>query len=103
MSAGLTLEGGRLRGEALFVLDVEGASDYLVADRAGQLHRVSADDPNVEATRLTTIDRTRSYARVTLNGAATETLPGSTDPNVVARTVDAGRVNNCQTHARVGL
>jgi len=62
--AGVIAQGGRLEGEALFALDTESATDYLVADRSGGLHLVPADDPNVRETRLTTVDRTREFSRI---------------------------------------
>lgn len=80
-----------LSGEALFVLDPVGSTDYLISDRDGGLHRVAADAPNVDTTLLTTVDRTRSYALVTFDDVAAETLPNA-NADVIRETIHAGRI-----------
>ena len=42
MQAGITAEGGKLTGQALFALDTDGASHIIVADKDGGLHVVEA-------------------------------------------------------------
>lgn len=85
------LNGGRLDGTALFVLDGAAADCILVAAEDGSLNLAAAAD--VEVTKLKTIDRTRTVAEVSFNGTPAEPLPGSLeDRTPLSRTIDAGRV-----------
>ncbi len=84
-------EGTKLRGRALFVLDFS-ADVFLVADSDRKLYLVNANDPGVHRERLATIDRTRQLGELVFEDAAAELLPGSDDPEVCARVIDAGRV-----------
>jgi alkylation response protein AidB-like acyl-CoA dehydrogenase len=89
--AGVQFVEGKLSGTALFCLDFEGADAYLVADAGGRLHLVPALASGLKATRLTTIDRTRSVGE--LSFAAVETDPLADDGGTAsARLRDAGRV-----------
>jgi len=90
-SRGITRSGETLSGEALFALDTEGATDFLVADQDGGLHRVAATDAQMTTTRLTTVDRTRSYALLILEGALCDPLPNA-DLSVIQQTINAGRI-----------
>lgn len=83
--------GCALRGRALFVLDFA-ADIYLVADSESKLYVVEASDPGLQRTTLATIDRTRSVGELIFEDAQAELLPGSTDPTVCARAIDAGRI-----------
>lgn len=82
---------GTLRGRALFVLDFA-ADIYLVADHEQKLYIVEAADPGLHRAELRTIDRTRSIGELVFEDAAAELLPGSSDPQVCARVVEAGRI-----------
>lgn len=84
-------DGQRLRGRALFVLDFA-ADIYIVADDARRLYVVDANDPGVHRETLATIDRTRIVGELNLENATGELLPGSSDPEVCARVIDAGRI-----------
>ncbi|KCZ97295.1 acyl-CoA dehydrogenase family protein [Hyphomonas polymorpha PS728] len=65
--AGVELKGGKLSGKSLLAQSVDGATHILVADTAGAWHSVSAADAGV--TGMQTIDRTRTFHEVTLDGA----------------------------------
>ena len=90
-SAGITCEGAELTGTAMFVLEGADADVLIVADEHGALHIVDAGDAVI--TRLKTIDRTRSVAKVELAGVPAQVLPrsvGNREPLLTM--VDAGRV-----------
>ena len=90
--AGVEARDGRLHGRSLFVIDFE-ADLYVVADRAGRLHLVSAEAPGLTRTRLSTIDATRPTGELIFDGVAAEPLEGENDPAAVLRAlIDAGRV-----------
>lgn len=69
--AGVTAEGGKLTGKALFSLDAVGADLLVVADRSGGLHLAAKAD-GVAA--LPSIDATRRLTALTFRGAAAEAL-----------------------------
>ncbi len=67
--AGVALEGGKLRGVALFAVDGVGADAYLVA--AGDaLALVAAKAPGLTVEPLPTIDRTRRLAELRFDGVS---------------------------------
>lgn len=65
--AGVELKGGKLSGKSLLAQSVDGATHILVADTAGAWHSVSAADADV--TGMQTIDRTRTFHEIALDGA----------------------------------
>jgi alkylation response protein AidB-like acyl-CoA dehydrogenase len=71
--AALKADGNRLSGAADFVTHGAAAGLFVVTSNAGAWV-LRADAPGVTVTALTTMDQTRPYARVTLNGAAAEPL-----------------------------
>jgi alkylation response protein AidB-like acyl-CoA dehydrogenase len=90
-AAGVSLDGGRLRGKALMALDAHGADLILVAvgkDRAAVVH---ADAARVAMTRLATIDATRCTAEIEFDGAAPEEVYDAAE-GAIARALDAGRI-----------
>ncbi|MEM9621002.1 MAG: acyl-CoA dehydrogenase family protein [Pseudomonadota bacterium] len=88
---GVQASGGRLSGEALFVLDVDGADLFFLADQQGLLYVVAAAD--VEITRLRTIDRTRSVAAISMQDTPAQVLPGSSEsPQALHECIAMGRV-----------
>ena len=89
--AGISLEGGGLRGKAMMALDVPGADLVLVAVAGDRLAVVRGEAAGVAATRLSTIDATRCTSELRLDGARPEALyEGAGD--AIARMLDAGRV-----------
>ena len=89
--AGVTSDQGKLNGRALFVLDLE-ADVFVVADEHGKLFLVEADAVGLQRTLLVTIDGTRRVGELTFQNVSGEYLPGSDDPEVCARVLDAGRI-----------
>ena len=89
---GVELRDGALFGTAQTVLDSGGAHAYLVSDQGGRIYRVPRDTPNLQITRLTSIDKTRSIGCLTFDGVEGEVLPGSANPAVIQRAVEAGRL-----------
>ena len=69
--AGVSAEGGKLTGKALFALDAVDAGLLVVADRAGALHLATGAD-GTEA--LPGIDATRRLSELTFRGRAAEAL-----------------------------
>ncbi|MFN4175629.1 acyl-CoA dehydrogenase family protein [Phenylobacterium sp.] len=69
--AGVTAEGGRLTGKALFVIGAEGADLLVVADRAGGLHLAETAEA-VEA--MSTIDATRRLTEISFRDTPAEPL-----------------------------
>jgi len=84
-------DGGALSGSALFVLDFE-AQLYLVADENRALYLVDANAAGLERRALTTIDRTRQVGELVFDQVTADLLPGSSNPEVCARVIDAGRI-----------
>ncbi|MDF1685774.1 MAG: alkylation response protein AidB-like acyl-CoA dehydrogenase [Parvibaculaceae bacterium] len=88
--AGIKVEGGRLSGRSLFVIDGGGADIFVVADTQGGLHLIEAEAEGVERIALTSIDRTRSLSELRLTNVASQPLDGGKD--VLASLIDAGRI-----------
>ena len=91
LDARVRYDGGALSGKALFVLDFE-ADVYLVADENRALYLVEANASGLERQLLTTIDRTRRVGELVFDKVAADLLPGSSDSEVCARVIDAGRI-----------
>jgi alkylation response protein AidB-like acyl-CoA dehydrogenase len=89
--AGIRWDGSKLHGRALFVLDFE-ADVYLVADENRALYLVEASAPGLKRQALVTIDKTRPVGELVFDNVAAELLPRSSDPEVCARVIDAGRI-----------
>jgi len=84
-------DGSVLNGRALFVLDFE-ADVYLVADQNRGLYLVEAAAPGLKRQALATIDKTRAVGELIFENAPAELLPGSSNAEVCARAIDAGRI-----------
>ena len=89
LGAAIVERGGKLSGRALFVIDAA-ATVYLVADARQQLWLVDAQANGVSSRRLATVDTTRPIIELTLAGTTARRL--STDPEVLRRALDIGRV-----------
>ncbi len=83
--------GSTLSGRTLFVLDFE-ADLYLVADEKRALYLVEANTAGLKRQALATIDKTRRVGELIFDNVAAKLLPGSSDPEVCARVIDAGRI-----------
>jgi alkylation response protein AidB-like acyl-CoA dehydrogenase len=91
--AGVALEGGKLRGTALFAIDGVGADGYLVA--AGDaLALVAANAPGLAVEPMPTVDRTRRLAELRFDGVAPAELLARGEPAraAVAHALQAARV-----------
>ncbi len=89
--AGVRLAGGRLEGKAMMALDAIGAELVLVALDAETFAVARGDAPGLAATRLATIDATRSTAELVFDGVAPERVFERAGP-ALARMLDAGRI-----------
>lgn len=82
-----------LSGKALFALEPEAATHFLIADRDRGLHIVARDAAGLTVNAMPTIDRTRPVAELVLSNAAAEALAGGNDASAaVQRVIAAGRV-----------
>ena len=90
-SAGINADNGTLTGDAMFVLEGMDADQLIIADQTGALHVVDA--AQTERTKLKTIDRTRSVAKIELRDTPADLLPGSqSNREPLLTMIDAGRV-----------
>jgi alkylation response protein AidB-like acyl-CoA dehydrogenase len=89
--AGVVSDRSRLSGKALFALDFE-ADLYIVADQNQRLFIVESDTAGLQRRLLTSIDGTRRVGELVFEDVAAEQLPGSDNPDVCARLIDAGRI-----------
>ena len=86
---------GRLSGLKLAVPDGDVADIAVVAARGGaapSLYLAELAGPGVARAPVTTIDPTRSHARIAFDGAAAEPLPGSEGAHSVRRLLDRAAV-----------
>ena len=93
--AGVTLRDGRLHGLALMVIDGIEADHLLVpVDEGRSLARIDARAAGVTSTSLRTIDRTRGFTEVRLDGVAVDEWIGEPGAASAAcdRMLDAARV-----------
>ena len=91
--AGIDLSGDKANGKALFVIDGDEADYFLLANKGGVLFLVDAKDQGVEVTKLTSVDKTRSYLELTLKNVTAEVLPESEkNPEIAKKVLDAGRI-----------
>jgi alkylation response protein AidB-like acyl-CoA dehydrogenase len=72
--AGVSAEGGRLTGKAMFVPGGLAAGLLVVADRTGALHLVRGDAPGITRAFLPSIDETRRLAEITFADTPAEPL-----------------------------
>jgi len=91
LDAGVQSDGAKLNGKSLFVVDFE-ADLYLVADQNRLLYLVEADAAGLTRQVLPTIDKTRHVGELVFDNVAADLLPGSSDPEVCAHVLDAGRI-----------
>ena len=88
-SAGVTVDGGRLTGKALFALDATQADVILVADQAGGLWLVAGDAPGLSRIALTTIDLTRSVSELRFENTPADALAAGDTAATFAHVRDA--------------
>ena len=84
---------GKANGKALFVIDGDEADYFLLSNKGGVLFLVDAKDKGLEITKLTSVDKTRSYLELNLKNVAAEVLSGSeNNPEIAKKVLDAGRI-----------
>jgi alkylation response protein AidB-like acyl-CoA dehydrogenase len=91
--AGLTFADGVLKGRAMFVMDAQVATHFLLADNLGQMFMIDAQATGLETISLTTVDKTRQYAEIICKDVPADLLELSslsTDP--ISKSIDAGRI-----------
>ena len=91
LDAQVNSDGTTLNGKSLFVMGFE-ADLYLVADTNRALYLVEANAKGLERRLLNTIDKTRRVGELVFKDVAADPLPGSSDPEICANVIDAGRV-----------
>jgi alkylation response protein AidB-like acyl-CoA dehydrogenase len=89
--AGVALEGGALRGKAMMALDACGADHLLLAVGNDRLAVIRGDAPGLAKTKLATIDATRCFSELVLDGVAPEAVFENAG-DAIARMLDAGRI-----------
>ena len=90
-----TVASGRLTGTKLAVADGDIADFAIVAVNGGSgpwLYLVDLTGPGVTRTPVTTIDPSRSHARIDFAAAPAEPLPGSTGPEAIRTLLDCAAV-----------
>ena len=90
-----SVAGGRLTGTKLAVPDGDVADFAVVAVHGGNgpwLHLVDLHDEAVSRETVTTIDPTRSHARISFTSAPVDPLPGATEPESVRKLLDYAAV-----------
>ena len=91
--AGITFSDKGLNGRAMFVLDTNDATHFLLADEKGQIFVVDAKSANIEIVNLTTVDKTRQYSEVICKNLEAEQLQNSSDSEEpIYQAIDAGRI-----------
>ncbi|HZK99327.1 MAG TPA: acyl-CoA dehydrogenase family protein [Caulobacteraceae bacterium] len=88
-SAGVTADGGRLSGAALFAIDALEADVFVVADRTGALHLVERGAPGLSLSGLTTIDLTRRLGELRFVDTPAEPLASGDAGATLTRLRDA--------------
>ncbi len=93
-NAEVGLDGGKLRGKALMVLDAVGADAFLVAAGPDDLLLVAADAPGLTIVPLRAVDRTRGIAELVFDAVAPVAALGGPGGgrSAIERMLDAGRV-----------
>ena len=91
--AGIEIDGSKASGRALFVIDGDHASHFVLADKNGVMCIVRAEDAEVELVKLTSVDKTRGYFEIVLNNADVDVLENSSQSaEAITKTIDAGRI-----------
>lgn len=91
--ARITADSDKLNGRSLFVLDAGDATDFIVADRDGGLHLVSADAAGLENAPMETIDKTRSTGELKFSNVEAQPLSNENEKGLAAaKMLATGRV-----------
>ena len=91
--AEIVFDNGQINGRALFVIDADMATHFLISDTSGVLSIIESNDPGLEIINLTTVDKTSAVVELKMKNVIAEQL-GSPDnqSNNTQRLVDLGRL-----------
>ena len=91
--AEIVFDNGQINGRALFVIDSDMATHFLISDTSGVLSIIESNDPGLEIINLTTVDKTSVVVELKMNNVIAEQL-GSSDnqSSNTQRLVDLGRL-----------
>ena len=91
--AEIVFDNGQINGRALFVIDSDMATHFLISDTSGVLSIIESNDPGLEIINLTTVDKTSAVVELKMNNVIAEQL-GSSDnqSSNTQRLVDLGRL-----------
>jgi len=91
--AGVTIDGDKLTGTAIFALEAENATHLIVPSRDGRLHVVDTADSGLTRTVMSTIDRSRTFLEISFKNMNAIALSGENETGVaIDKMVAAGRV-----------
>ena len=91
--AGIEIKDNTANGRALFVMDGENSSHFILTNKSGMMCVISANDPGLEVVELTSVDKTRSYIEVLLKDVEADVLEKTIDSNeAITKAIDAGRI-----------
>ena len=88
-NANVEVRDGRMFGNSLFAFDAD-ADSYLVADQTKHLYLISATDPGLKKTALTTVDKSRRTVELSYDNVVATLV--SRDIAVFEATLDIRRV-----------
>lgn len=89
---GVVDDDGKLCGRSLFVTRPPGATHFLISDNRGALWIIAGDSPGAELRPLTTIDRTRRFCVLELEGVKGECLSSARGKDVIDELIAIARV-----------
>lgn len=89
---GVVDDDGKLCGRSLFATRPPGATHFLISDNYGVLWIIAGNAPGAELRPLTTIDRTRSFCILELEGVRGERLAGARGKDLVDELIATARV-----------
>jgi len=91
--AGLTLEGNKLSGKALFVIDAGAADLFLVAVGNDTLVLVERDVSGLTIEALSTVDKTRCVAELVFDNASVDIIGDAGNAaGAITKMLDGGRI-----------
>jgi len=89
----IQIEGNKISGRSLFVLDYDYATHFLISDINGCIGIIDSQSNGVDLIELKTIDRTRNVCELILKNVDFEILEETKNSkNIAEKVIDAGRV-----------
>tara|TARA_B100000767_G_scaffold37503_1_gene31610 strand:+ start:848 stop:1936 length:1089 start_codon:yes stop_codon:yes gene_type:complete len=91
--AGVEITGNKVNGRALFAIDGDNATHFILADSEGAMCIIDVSDPGIKIVKLTAVDKTRGYFEIVLKDVNAEILENSVNnKDPITKTIDAGRI-----------